>query len=441
MENKGKILLKVGIEENVYNNQDRAEILYNHPDNNIRSYKRKNLFGDIEAFNNTFGLDEYPVIAKKKTHTTRLESDKKREPKVKPQKIVTNLIKTSEKIDYINTKRNSNLPDFNVSIEVQSPITKAKQTRKKSYEEIAEIFYPNMGEEKSQIKFTPQKKYYQQSPKNEDTVNSKIFIETEENNYDVFNNVKYPINSDDQTVETIKVQAQKELSDIEKERLLEHLKNIAGATLEIGSAFVPVAQEVKIVGAISKVLSPKFGHLIANEITKGSIRGVTSGAVFGLGEGLLQDDSLFKSTVKGATLGFVMGVGFGYALGEIGKAVSKQNIMNASDKRALLEEYYKKYVEGLSNKTEDLHKYRALVNNVDNVGKNEVLYDKINRTGLKPIFIEKEEYANLLSELNTNLPASMKNKKIITWRVGSYQYKIINNGFNEYIITERIIIE
>ena len=44
MENKGKILLKVGIEENVYNNQDRAEILYNHPDNNIRSYKRKNLF-------------------------------------------------------------------------------------------------------------------------------------------------------------------------------------------------------------------------------------------------------------------------------------------------------------------------------------------------------------------------------------------------------------
>ena len=152
MENKGKILLKVGIEENVYNNQDRAEILYNHPDNNIRSYKRKNLFGDIEAFNNTLGLDEYPVIAKKKTHTTRLESDKKREPKVKPQKIVTNPIKTSEKIDYINTKRNSNLPDFNVSIEVQSPITKAKQTRKKSYEEIAEIFYPNMGEEKSQIK-------------------------------------------------------------------------------------------------------------------------------------------------------------------------------------------------------------------------------------------------------------------------------------------------
>lgn len=98
-------------------------------------------------------------------------------------------------------------------------------------------------------------------------------------------------------------------------------------------------------------------------------------------------------------------------------------------------------MEGLSNKTEDLHKYRALVNNVDNVGKNEVLYDKINRTGLKPIFIEKEEYANLLSELNTNLPASMKNKKIITWRVGSYQYRIINNGFNEYIITERIIIE
>ena len=130
MENKGKILLKVGIEENVYNNQDRAEILYNHPDNNIRSYKRKNLFGDIEAFNNTFGLDEYPVIAKKKTHTTRLEYDKKREPKVKPQKIVTNPIKTSEKIDYINTKRNSNLPDFNVSIEVQSPITKADKKKK-----------------------------------------------------------------------------------------------------------------------------------------------------------------------------------------------------------------------------------------------------------------------------------------------------------------------
>lgn len=438
MENKEKILLKVGIEENVYNNQDRAEILYNHPDNNIRIYKLKNLFEETEAFHNSLGLGEFPVSEKKKTHTTRLESNKKREFKIKPKKIILNPIKTSEKIGYINKKRKSNLPDFNVSIEVQAPIT--KQPRRKSYEEIAEIFYPNMGEEKSQIKFTPKEQYNQQTPQNEDNVSSKTFFETRKNNYDVLNNVKYPVNSDNQTIETMKVQAQEELSDIEKERLLEHLKNIAGATLEIGSAFVPVAKEAKIVGAISKVVAPRVGNLIAKEMTKGTIKGVTSGAIFGLGEGLLNDDSLFKSTLEGATLGFVMGIGLGYASGEIGKSVSKQNIKNAFDKKALLYEYYENYVEGLSNRTAELHKYRALVNNVDKVGKSEVLYDKINRTAIKPIFIEKEEYANLVSEFNTNLPANLRKKRVIEWAVGNYQYKIINNGFNEYKIIRRRLI-
>ena len=485
MAKEEKILLKIGIEENVYQNKDRADILYGNSDYG-RNYKIGNFYEDSRAellynhpdneretnqLEQVYGLGEKSLNIEKRKRTTRLESDKKRKPQI--IKIAPNKVKFSEKLDYINSKREGKTPSFNLSIEVQNPATIentnldinsiVKRPRRKSLEEIAEIFYPNMGEEKSQIKVTPKKQYNQEFLQNANNIQQKMpdisnsekmffpegtiadmkpktLKELEETNSVVVNSVKYPLNSGNQTVETMTMQAQKVLSDIEKERLLEHLKNIGGFSLEVGSAFIPLSKEAKIVGILSKTVAPKVGNLIANEIATSAIKGATSGAVFGLGEGLLNDDSSFKSTLEGAVLGFVMGVGFGYASGQIGKSVSAQNIINASDKKVLLDEYYKNYVEGLSNKTEDLHKYRALVNNIDNIGKIEVLYDKINRTGIKPIFIEKEESANLLSELNTNLPASLRKRKVIDWTVGNYQYKIINNGFNEYVIIQRRLI-
>ena len=39
-----------------------------------------------------------------------------------------------------------------------------------------------------------------------------------------------------------------------------------------------------------------------------------------------------------------------------------------------------------------------------------------------------------MSELNTNLPKEIKNKKVFRRSIGSYTYKVQNNGFNNYKI-------
>lgn len=40
----------------------------------------------------------------------------------------------------------------------------------------------------------------------------------------------------------------------------------------------------------------------------------------------------------------------------------------------------------------------------------------------------------VMSELNSNLPKELKNKKIFWRSIGNYTYKVQNNGFNKYKI-------
>lgn len=60
--------------------------------------------------------------------------------------------------------------------------------------------------------------------------------------------------------------------------------------------------------------------------------------------------------------------------------------------------------------------------------------DKIKKRTRKEVQLPKEEYARVMSELNTNLPKEIKNKKVFRRSIGSYTYKVQNNGFNNYKI-------
>lgn len=60
--------------------------------------------------------------------------------------------------------------------------------------------------------------------------------------------------------------------------------------------------------------------------------------------------------------------------------------------------------------------------------------DKIKNRERKEVQLPKEEYAQVLHELNTNLPAELKNMKIFRRSIGNYTYKVQNNGFNKYKI-------
>lgn len=64
-------------------------------------------------------------------------------------------------------------------------------------------------------------------------------------------------------------------------------------------------------------------------------------------------------------------------------------------------------------------------------------YDKIKNKPRKEIQLPKEEYAQVMHELNTNLPKELKNKKVFKRAIGNHTYKIINKGFNDYKIIDK----
>ncbi len=60
--------------------------------------------------------------------------------------------------------------------------------------------------------------------------------------------------------------------------------------------------------------------------------------------------------------------------------------------------------------------------------------DKIKEKQRKEIQLPKDEYAQVIHELNTNLTKEERKKKQITKCIGNCFYTILNNGFNEYKI-------
>lgn len=58
--------------------------------------------------------------------------------------------------------------------------------------------------------------------------------------------------------------------------------------------------------------------------------------------------------------------------------------------------------------------------------------------GLEPIKLSKQEYAMVVSELNTHLTTEERNKFILTKRIGSVKYTFENHGFGHYRFLDRI---
>ena len=54
------------------------------------------------------------------------------------------------------------------------------------------------------------------------------------------------------------------------------------------------------------------------------------------------------------------------------------------------------------------------------------------------IWLEKKEYAHVMSELNTHLTTEERGKKISSKRIGNYLYVFINHGFNNYKFIDKI---
>ena len=62
---------------------------------------------------------------------------------------------------------------------------------------------------------------------------------------------------------------------------------------------------------------------------------------------------------------------------------------------------------------------------------------KIDSSKHKTVELSKEEYAQVMHELNTNLTKEQRQKKKITRALGNNVYTVENKGFNEYRIIDK----
>lgn len=101
-------------------------------------------------------------------------------------------------------------------------------------------------------------------------------------------------------------------------------------------------------------------------------------------------------------------------------------------------EWEKKYVQ--VGEQESINTFTPVKNN-DKIMTNDnsrmklnLQFFSMNSKDFKTINLPKEEYARVLSELNTNMSDKQRKQKVVTKAIGDYYYTIENNGFNEYRI-------
>ncbi len=122
--------------------------------------------------------------------------------------------------------------------------------------------------------------------------------------------------------------------EINREHILKQAKNYGGAALEIGSAAVPGMLSSKIATGAIKTSKPLIEQIIKKNIARGSMEGLASGAIGGLGQGMLEDKNLLKSSAIGGITGGVLGSILGKISGEtIGHKTKIKELDTLLDKR------------------------------------------------------------------------------------------------------------
>ncbi len=394
--------------------EERANTLFNHPDNN----RMMNHYDDVVA------PQRYTSNIRNLAKENRMQA---REARIQ-NRYSSSQIQTKpkeERIGYLNKPVSSNKSsylNFSSSLNNQNEIVMKPKKKEKNYEEIANVFYPDMPE-----------------------------------------------------VSQIKARAKKEMYEIEKERWTEHAKNFAGAGLEIGSSLIPAVKGVKIANTVAKAIAPKVGKKISQEIASGLVSGGLAGGVFGLGEGLLQDENPIITALEGLALGSATGALGDYGLGQMGKKLARTNaVNNPSDVANYVADYLEEVMNLSKNDLQDLRAFRVNrdlaknksslefdtpdnykdipeefdIEKVMNLAENlkQGKYNPLNKTTKKVKIEDIDDISSydkeyLRHELNNNLTEKEKKKKILKKPIGDYIYTIENNGFDNYKYINKVKID
>ena len=130
----------------------------------------------------------------------------------------------------------------------------------------------------------------------------------------------------EQKVLKIKEIGETERKNIDKEYRKTLAKLYTGAALEIGSAAIPVGGVARLGGKLAfKLAKPAFSEIgkkvLAKNIGSGVASGMVGGAVFGVGDGLMENEDL-KGIAKSSLIGAGIGGITGGAIGGLGGIIS-----------------------------------------------------------------------------------------------------------------------
>ena len=122
--------------------------------------------------------------------------------------------------------------------------------------------------------------------------------------------------------------------EINREHLLNQVKNYGGAALEIGSLAVPGMLQRRLATQTIKMSKPLAEQVIKKTLQRGAVEGSLSGTLEGLGRGIREDENILKTTTEGAVIGGITGTALGKIAGEvISKTPKIKNLDELLDKR------------------------------------------------------------------------------------------------------------
>jgi hypothetical protein len=133
--------------------------------------------------------------------------------------------------------------------------------------------------------------------------------------------------------------------EIDKQHRNAMAKLYGGAALQIGSAFIPGTLGLKGAGLAIKALTPRLGQKIAENAVTGVTSSLASGAVEGLGRGLMEGENPLKTMLSDTAISALFGGTLGVAGAKIGKKLAEKNLQNGN---IAPQKYFDDYVAGLA---------------------------------------------------------------------------------------------
>lgn len=152
----------------------------------------------------------------------------------------------------------------------------------------------------------------------------------------------------DKEAEIARIKAEYEARnrEIDRQHRNAMAKLYGGAALQIGSALIPGTLGLKGAGAAIKAITPYVGKKIAENAVTGVTSGLASGAIEGIGRGLIDGENPWKTMVSDGAISALLGGSLGLVGGKVAKLIDEKALAKGNK---LPQQYFDEYVAGLSD--------------------------------------------------------------------------------------------